>query len=494
MKLRLLSMTTLVWVRRTLRLADNAPLSEAAQRGPVVPVFIQPTSDTSATDGQAMGGASKVWLHHALTDFAHQLAQLGSPLVILQADDPVEALAHLAQQVGATALFYDRRPDPQETTLRQRLEERLGTTVTMKAWHTNLLVIPGSVRNLSGEPFKVFTPFWKASLRQLDPPLPLPAPAKLIPPPSHSPTGLTVADLGLLPPRLKWHQSIEADWAMTEAGAQARWQHFITHHLSPYKDRRDVPGEDGTSKLSPYLHFGQISPIQLWHDVLSAHGVSTVESLPPGPRHFISELGWREFAHQLIHFFPTTLTQPLNEKFSQFPWQSDPVALERWKRGQTGYPIVDAGMRQLWATGWMHNRVRMVVGSLLVKHLLLPWQEGERWFWDTLVDADVASNTMGWQWIAGCGADAAPYFRVFNPVLQGEKFDKTGTYVRQWVPELVGLPDAYLHKPWELDGFKLRMYGVTLGDTYPRPIVDPMEGRNRALAAFEQFKQATAIS
>ena len=426
-----------------------------------------------------------MWLHHALIDFDAALQGLGSALVVRRSDDPVAELSRLAVECGATAIYYDSRVEPEARLLEQRLELALGQRLEVRGWYANLLLAPGQILNGQGEPFRVFSPFWKAACRQLGVQRVVPAPTRLRTPtgaPGRPLPGLDIDALGLMPSH-RWPGTLIDDWDMTAAGGERRWSGFVSgapSTIGEYGEGRDIPGTDGTSKLSPYLHFGQVSPRQIWNDVLHAEGHTHAEALPEGPRRFLAELGWREFSHQLLFHFPQTLTEPLNRKFAAFPWQADPRLLRCWQRGQTGYPIVDAGMRQLWATGWMHNRVRMIVGSFLVKHLLLPWQEGERWFWDTLVDADAAANTLGWQWVAGCGADAAPYFRVFNPILQGARFDPNGDYVRRWVPELAGVPRAFIHAPWE--------YGLFRSVAYPDPIVDHATARARALAAFAKIK------
>jgi deoxyribodipyrimidine photo-lyase len=466
-----------------MRLADNPALAQAAARGAVVPVFLHPASPAGAslTYG-ALGGASQVWLHHALLDFDAALRGIGSALVVRQTDDPVAELARIVAECGATAIYYDHCVEPLARILELRVEMELGQRLEVRGWNANLLLAPGQILNGQGEPFRVFTPFWKAACRQLGM-LRLAATPTRLRSPSGAPgrplPGLEIEALGLMPAH-GWPGTLLNAWDMSAAGGERRWRGFTPGAIENYGEARDIPGTDGTSKLSPYLHFGQVSPKQLWNEVLLAQGQTHAEGLPEGPRRFLAELGWREFSHQLLFHFPHTLTEPLNHKFAAFPWDNDPRLLRCWQRGQTGYPIVDAGMRQLWATGWMHNRVRMIVGSFLVKHLLLPWQEGERWFWDTLVDADAAANTLGWQWVAGCGADAAPYFRVFNPILQGAKFDPEGDYVRAWVPELASVPRAFIHAPWE--------YGLFRSVSYPEPVVDHATARARALAAFSKIK------
>jgi deoxyribodipyrimidine photo-lyase len=342
------------------------------------------------------------------------------------------------------------------------------------------LIEPEQILNQSGLPYRVYTPFWKG-LRQKS--LGLPTQVDLdgvgdrLPPTAQLPDSLPLAALRLLP-RIAWDKGFSERWDPSLNGAQLALQEFLQTAVQDYKERRNLPGVAGTSSLSPYLHFGQLGPRQVW---AATHAADAHQN--DGGFTFLSELVWREFAYHLLHHFPHTDLQPLNGRYANFPWQPDEKLLRAWQRGQTGYPFVDAGMRELWHTGWMHNRVRMVVASFLVKHLLQPWQDGARWFWDTLVDADLASNSMGWQWVAGSGADAAPYFRIFNPFGQGEKFDPDGNYVRQWVPELARLPDSIIHRPWEATPMELQMADVRLGDNYPLPIVEHARGRERALEA-----------
>jgi deoxyribodipyrimidine photo-lyase len=363
----------------------------------------------------------------------------------------------------------------------------------------NLLADPLATRTRDGRPYTVFTPFWRARLAAGAPAEPLPAPAAL-PPASESPPGLGLAGLEAeaVP---SWAAGFADAWRPGERGAHERLERFLDSPVGAYAADRDRPDLDGSSRLSPHLHWGELTARQVWHAVegtLAEAGLdmeaaigppSWDEEQAPGLRRsagaFLRQLGWREFAHQLLAAFPRTPAEPLHERFAAFPWREDPAALDAWRRGRTGFPVVDAAMRQLWSTGWMHNRARLLAGSFLVKDLLLPWQEGAAWFWETLVDADLANNTLGWQWLAGCGADAAPYFRVFNPVTQARRFDPDGAYVRRWVPELAGLETRHLHAPWLAPGDALADAGVTLGETYPQPIVDHGEARLRALAAYE---------
>jgi deoxyribodipyrimidine photo-lyase len=466
---------TLIWLRQDLRLSDHPAL--AAANGPAVLAFV--LDDNGPWQP---GGAARWWLHRSLAALAAAVTAKGGRLLLLRGDALTE-IPRLAAQVGAAAVHWNRRYEPGEPAREAAMARTLAAAgIQPRAFAADLLFEPGTVRTKTGQPFQVFTPFWRAALALPEPPPPLPAPATLAAP-DGLPAGLTLAELGLEPP-LPWWTTMAETWQPGEAGAATRLADFLEDGLAAYDSARDRPDLPGTSMLSPHLAFGEISPRQVWH---------AVHTRPPGSgaETFLKELGWREFSHQLIATFPALPTTPLQPAFAAFPWITDDAALRAWQRGRTGFPIVDAGMRQLWATGWMHNRVRMIVGSFLVKDLLLPWQAGERWFWDTLVDANAAANAASWQWVAGCGADAAPYFRVFNPITQGEKFDPTGAYVRQWVPELAGLPDQYIHKPWDAPPLILAGARVKLGITYPAPMVDHAAARQRALAAYGDIKRGS---
>ncbi len=457
----------------------------AAKRGRVVPVFI--LSRDQEEPGRNLGGASKWWLNQSLGHLEQALESLGSRL-ILRSGSPLEELETLCSEVGADGLVWHRGYEPQELILEKRVEERFrGELEIVKAYPGRLLIEPSELRNQSGGPFKVFTPFWKRCIQGLSPSAPLGRPANLESP-SRWPKSERLSDWSL-GPSIPWDAGMKEQWTPGESGAREQLKVLWGERLLNYSEERNRPDHAGTSRLSPYLHFGEISPRQVWAGLSRfARQKGIPEPVWKGWQ-FVSEIGWREFAAYLLYHFPDTEREPLRQEFTRFPWDNERTHLRAWKKGLTGYPIVDAGMRELWHLGWMHNRVRMIVASFLVKHLLIPWQDGADWFWDTLVDADLASNTLGWQWTAGCGADAAPYFRIFNPITQGEKFDPEGDYVRRWVPEIAGLPNKFLNRPWEappevLDAAKLR-----LGLDYPNPVVDHREARQRALAGYEQMRR-----
>ena len=481
----------LLWFRLDLRLQDNPALHAAMARGgAVIPVYIL---DDPGEGRWAPGGASKWWLHESLTSLDAALRERGSQLVLAKGESAA-VLKTLLQQTGADAVYWNRRYEPAVMARDAKLKSDLTAAgIEAKSFNGALLHEPHTIANKQGRPFQVFTPYWRHCLT-LEVPEPLKLPSGKLATPGAWPKSLALASLGLRP-TIPWDAGFFTAWTPGEAGAVKRLRAFVARAMESYSEQRNIPGVDGTSMLSPHLHFGEVSPRQIWAAVRAVSRDSGVFPPSKGAAVFLSEVGWREFAHHLLFHFKHTPEQPLREDFARFPWSDDPTGaqLRAWQRGRTGYPIVDAGMRQLWSTGWMHNRVRMIVGSFLVKHLRLPWHAGAAWFWDTLVDADLASNTLGWQWTAGCGADAAPYFRVFAPVLQGQKFDPAGDYVRHWVPELARLPAEHLHAPWEAPGPVLAAAGIRLGDTYPRPIVDHAQARAAALAAFKSIRGADVI-
>ncbi len=465
-----MSRASLVWFRNDLRLEDNPALAAAvAAGGPVLALYI--------LDEHA-GAASRWWLHHSLTALAADLAARGAKL-ILRRDDPVEIIPKLAAEIGATSVHTARSFEPfwhhADRALNAALRE---AGIGFHRHLSTALFPPERITTKTGGLYGVYTPFSKACFAAGVPEEFYPAPERI---PGVEAASDRLEDWELLPAKPDWAAGLRAEWSPGEAGARQRLEAFLAGPVQLYDRNRDVPAIAGTSKLSPHVHFGEISPRHVWHRAMAAGGGEGVQT-------FLKELLWREFSINLLWQHPTLRKQPIRVAFTAFPWVEDAASLRAWQHGRTGVPIVDAGMRELWQTGWMHNRVRMICASYLVKHLLIPWQAGEAWFWDTLCEADEAANGASWQWVAGCGADAAPYFRIFNPVLQGQKFDPKGDYVRRFVPELARLPDGCIHVPWEADPAVLAHAGVWLGETYPRPIISLSEGRERALAAYKKMK------
>ena len=477
-------MTTLVWFRQDLRLADNPALTAALHTGlPVVPVYIYAPAEEGAW---APGSATRWWLHHSLADLDGQLRRCGSRLTLRVAADSLDELLLLARECGATRVTWNRRYEPAAIRRDQRIKTALSAAGIETTSHNGaLLHEPWEAQTQSGGPYQVFTPYWRHCKTLSDPPEPAAAPASLLAP-QNWPGCCNLEELALLP-RHDWSGGMHAAWTPGSAAAHALLSGFLSESLDDYQGARDRPDLPATSRLSPYLHCGEIGPREIWH-ATRRHALARGQHTTWRDLHFLTEVGWREFAHHLLYHFPQTPEQPLRANFARFPWKSSPAALHAWQRGATGYPIVDAGMRQLWRTGWMHNRVRMIAASFLVKDLLLPWNEGARWFWDTLVDADLASNTLGWQWVAGCGADAAPYFRIFNPTTQATRFDPHGAYVREWVPELARLGDEWIHQPWKAPPQVLSTAGVRLGVDYPQRLIDHDLARLAALAALATLK------
>jgi deoxyribodipyrimidine photo-lyase len=468
----------IAWFRQDLRIADNPALVAAQESGnPVLPVFI--LDDDNAGDWKA-GGAGRWWLHQSLASLD---TSLGGNLRFFRGKAD-EILPKIAAETDAAGVYWNRCYEPWRIDRDTRLKAALRDDGrTAESLNGSLLFEPQAVKKNDGTPYKVFTPFYRKGCLQSapEPRSPLPAPELAFPEGALPGDDLDALELM---PDVRWYEEMAERWVPGEVGAHDRLEHFLDGGIRGYKEGRNRPDLEHVSRLSPHLHFGEISPNQVWH---AASALQPVASLEKDVDHFLSELGWREFSHHLLYHWPDLPRVNLQKKFDAFPWRDDAEALQRWQRGQTGYPIVDAGMRELWRTGYMHNRVRMIVGSFLVKNLLLHWHHGEAWFWDTLVDADLANNSASWQWIAGCGADAAPYFRIFNPVTQGYKFDPDGAYVREYVPEIKELPDKYLHSPWDAPADVLETAGIELGVDYPAPIVDLKASRERALAAFKSL-------
>ena len=477
--------TSIVWFRNDLRVRDNPALAAAAARGgPVVAVYVL---DEDTAGLRPLGGASRWWLHGSLERLAGDLTRLNIPLVLRRG----AAQAALDDQIaacGASALYWNRRHDAAgiacDTAIKSDLKAR---GMDVESFNGSLLADPWDIATAQGGPYKVFTPFWRAlQARSGEFGTPLP-------PPERIPSGAAGADGDALetwrlqPASPDWAGGLRTSWQPGEHGARAALERFLEGAVEGYGDNRDRPDLKGTSTLSPHLRFGEISPRTIWHAVM--HRLASAAHTESDAMKFLSEIAWREFAYHLLFHFPTLPERNFNPKFDAFAWREPNEDLIAWQKGQTGYPIVDAGMRELWHTGYMHNRVRMVVASFLTKHLRIHWRFGEEWFWDTLVDADAASNASNWQWVAGSGADAAPYFRIFNPILQGEKFDPDGAYVRRWVRELADMPAKYIHKPWQAPAALTEDAGAAPDAAYPPPIVDHATARQAALDAYGSLKR-----
>lgn len=464
----------LVWFRQDLRLADNPALSAAAaSKRPLILLYLL---DDDTPGRWRAGGASRWWLHRSLEALSASITKRGGAL-ILRRGRAADVIPRLVEETGAAALYWNRCYEPFAIERDKALKQKLGARIDVQSCNGALLFEPWEIKTKTGEPYKVFTPFWRAAVQGGAGRTPLPAPRAL----RFSEANLATDRLAawkLLPTKPNWTAGFEAEWTPGEAGAKKALDAFLSRKLSAYPTARDQMAEDGTSRLSPHLHFGDISPAQIR---------AALDESASGADKFLAEIGWREFSHHLLFHWPTLPEANWRDQFDAFPWRSDAAALEAWQRGRTGYPIVDAAMRQLWTIGWMHNRARMVAASFLIKHLLIDWRRGEDWFWDTLVDADLANNAASWQWVAGSGADASPYFRIFNPITQGERYDADGAYVRRWVPELAKLPDDHIHAPWQAPPEMLRKAGIKLGKTYPEPIVDHAAARKRALDAFAEI-------
>jgi len=461
------------WFRQDLRLSDNPALMNAAKHKSIMPIYIL---DDINAESFAMGGASRWWLHHSLIALNQSL----NGGLLVYRGNPIDIFLDITNRMDIEAVYWNRCYEPWRIKRDGQIKEFLKEKgIKVESSNGSLLWEPWEIKKKDGTPYKVFTPFYRKGCLASEPPRkPLKAPKKTNC--MKDGKALDILSLKLLP-QINWDKQLEPYWCIGEKGAHNRFQDFIDEGISDYKEGRNLPAKPFVSRLSPYLHFGEISPNQLWYTMRSIGDDQNIDT-------FCSELGWREFSHSLLYYNPELPTKNLQSKFNLFPWRNDQVSLSAWQKGNTGIPMVDAGMRELWQTGYMHNRVRMVVGSFLVKNLRLHWHHGERWFWDTLIDADLANNSASWQWIAGCGADAAPYFRIFNPVTQGQKFDPDGDYIRTFIPELSGLPNKYLFSPWEAPQEVLKDAKVQLGKNYPFPIVDLKLSRKAALEAFQSLK------
>ncbi len=484
---------TVLWLRQDLRLADNPALNAAVARGsPLLPLFIL---DEETPGDWRPGGAGRWWLHHSLEALTAALARHHTPL-ILKRGPAARVLESVIEASGADAVYWNRCYEPFAIDRDRNIKSALKSAgLEVGSFKANLLFEPWEISTQAGEPYKVFTPFWRALLDQPEPDAPLQKPSGFKTPSDDLVKSVgsdRLEDWQLLPEKPDWAGGLRESWSPGEAGARARLAAFLDDSLIHYKGDRNRPDRPHTSRLSPHLRWGDISPRQIWHATRQKASDSGDKQVEAAAMAFLRELGWREFCHGLLYHWPNFPETSWKPEFRDFPWRDDDKGFRAWCRGRTGYPIVDAGMRELWTTGWMHNRVRMITASFLIKDLLVPWQRGERWFWDTLVDADLANNSAGWQWVAGCGADAAPYFRIFNPVSQGEKFDPDGVYVRRWVPELARVPDDFVHKPWEAPAETLTAAGVKLGRDYPKPLVDHARARRRALDSYQDIRKGAA--
>jgi len=468
-------MKALVWFRRDLRLHDNAALKAAQRATCCIPLYI----DDSSIKSYPIGGAARWWLHHSLRALQISLQAKGSDLLI-QKGDSLKLLEQLIAKYNITHLFWNRLYNPEEiardTLIKKKFIEK---GITVHSFAGNVIKEPWDITNKQNLPYKVFTAFFRAFRAEtLLNALPILKAPRTLPPCPVKISNKQLKSLELLPTHPNWANAFAETWTPGEAHAQQALKKFIKNSLQNYSTTRNIPSKiEGTSKLSPHLHWGELSIRATWQAIQDIDKNGT----------FLNELGWREFAQHLLYYFPQLPFEPLQKKFLSFPWKKNNQYLKAWQQGLTGYPIVDAGMRQLWSIGWMPNRVRMIVGSFFVKDLNLPWVEGADWFWDTLVDADLGSNYMNWQWVTGCGVDAAPFFRIFNPITQGTKFDPEGIYVKTWVPELQNMPKKYIHNPWQAPKEILVTAEITLGKDYPLPMVDHSRAREFALQAFKNL-------
>ena len=465
------------WFRQDLRLHDNLAILELIKDcDKIIPLYI---FDNNAI----IGSASKWWLYHSLDSLDKSLRLKNSQLFYFNGQ-PYKILKTISHDHKISNIYWNRLYDKYSIERDSKIKENLKKlNINIKTFPGSLINEPWKIKNKSNSFFKVFTPFWKTCLEENQP-------IKLLSPPSKIETLFIKSsllaskdDFKLFDQKATWINKLALNWVPGEEQALKNFKNFKNKVIENYSDGRDRPDKNYTSKLSPYLHFGEISPERIFEEIKKKKIINNESK-----KKFLAEIGWREFSYNLLFYYPNIKHEPIQQKFKNFPWKNNSKFLNAWKKGKTGYPIVDAGMRQLYETGWMHNRVRMIVGSFLCKNLLLHWWEGEKWFFDKLVDADLGSNSAGWQWIAGCGADAAPYFRIFNPVTQSLKFDSTGEYVKKFIPELHNIPSNQVHEPWELSAEDQKKFKCLIGKDYPRPIVNLSESRDKALKAFSSLK------
>jgi len=472
--------TSIYWFRQDLRLNDNPALTASVKNGSIIPIYIL---DNNNAKDHKMGAASRLWLHYSLIELNKQLE---SKLIVAEGN-PENILLDICKKETVQNIFWNRLYEPWCIDRDKKIKENLSKKdIEINSFNGSLLWEPWKVLKNDGTPYRVFTPYFRRGCMNAVPPRrPLPKPTKIIYHEIKKFKSSLINDLNLLPSH-SWKNKLLINWKVGEKGAQSRLDEFVENELNGYKEGRNFPINKNVSRLSPYLHWGEISSNTLWYKVKDRDEIGIGNAKDND--HFLSEIGWREFSNSLLFHFPTLPRENLQKRFDKFPWNYDEEKLIAWKKGKTGYPIVDAGMRELWSTGYMHNRLRMIVGSFLVKNLLLHWHEGEKWFWDCLLDADLANNSASWQWIAGCGADAAPYFRIFNPINQGLKFDPDGIYIRKFIPEISELPTKYIFNPWEAPKEILEKANVRLGKNYPNPLVDLKSSRQKALSAFSKLK------
>ncbi|MDA9657327.1 DNA photolyase family protein [Alphaproteobacteria bacterium] len=473
---------SIYWIRQDLRLSDNPALTASVKNGSIIPIYIL---DDKNPKEHKIGSSSKIWLHYSLQKLQKQFDNK----LIFSIGNPEVILTELCKSESINNIFWNRVYEPWGISRDKKIKENMKKEgVKINTFNGSLLWEPWQVLKNDGTPYRVFTPYYRRGcLNANEPRRPLEKPRKINYFEVKNFKSLTIDQLNLLP-KYAWKEKIIETWNIGEKEANKRLNEFVESELNNYKEGRNFPSKKNVSRLSPHLHWGEISPNTVWFKVwdLNQLGIKHQQDTDT----FLSEMGWREFSNYLLYYFPELPRKNLQKKFDNFSWDNNPLFLKAWQKGQTGYPIIDAGMRELWSTGYMHNRLRMIVGSFLVKNLLLHWHEGEKWFWDCLVDANLASNSSGWQWIAGCGADAAPYFRIFNPITQGLKFDADGDYVRKFVPEISLLPNKFLFNPWEAPDEILEKANVKLGESYPKPIVDIKASRQKALSAFAELKSS----